>query len=1384
MKYVKSILFVVLGLVNLNAYSQCTILSDSTVCLDEPIGFSVQSSTTVSSISWDFGDGNNSSQITPFHRYTSIGSKTVKASVSLVGGGSCTVIKKVFVHDPPKVDIRISPNSKYCLTDNLICLIDSTKKGQTGLAIAKRIILWGDGNKTETVNPSPGSICFKYKVSGKFTITVEEINTRGCSEYKEIDVEVFPKYEPSFYLDSTARACDGVTLCLKSDSTSVNPIVDYFRWDFGDGSFDTTNLLGTCHKFTSDGLKTIRMIVRTKDGCLGTTENSYFVSLPKVNFDLTKDSQNVKCFPNAFSYSQKEDSRYEYAWWYTDSNGVVIDGLGENHSTFMAPMDVGKYIIFMSINDGFCKKTTVVDTVQSIGVNAEMSVFNNLQCDPLDTVYVCQKSTFYLTDTAVYFWNFKDSAAPQCTTDMYQDTGKGNNCNFWWGPKAQHFYGVDSCTEARLIARDLKFGCIDSTSEGVVIGRSGRKDFSFYANKFCVGLDDANLINFRRPPCGSSEVKINLDSACGKDDFRFWRSGNIYTSTCDTSRWITVGIAVQNGSVKIYRSCDSNDYYIDSSKMCRDTFWYHNWFQLQPTPVPSFKYNVETCVPALSSVELDFPTQPLVRNIFYDWGDGVIDTITMPDVYDSMPKRYHTYQDAAEFEVRVTMRTDSNCIADRFIPEFTGYRNGFNFDSSVCIGYEQTMFDSLWYWPDPETFPWRDTSKGKPEQLSWDFGDGRGFVTSGPKPKISYGDRGVYTIKMASVDRHGCHDTAEQRIYVGGSKAGIKAINKQIVCDDDIQFFDSSISTNVEDSITEHKWLFGDGRTPSYEKDPFHFYSIFGKYEITHIVTSANGCKDTATESLIVDGPVPSFDIITDTVGCAPHTVTFSNNSRNVSNYIWYFGDNANTTLSTSMDTNVSFTYTQPGTYYIYLYGSDSVLDLENSDIRFCQGIFPDTTQDVYPVRRVVVLPIPPADFDLQESACVGEEITLVDRSDAIYEDLYWYISNGDTVMTTRQNGTYTFDTSGVYTVFFAPRYVPVGTYSGPCFDTLSKSITIHPRPVAAFELARLDCDGNATFNNTSEGAQTYAWNFGDPDIPDSDVDNPTVKYDSGTYTVTLEATNAFGCKDTTDRVVDYDPNNKVVADLKVDPIEGCAPLRIRISNIPSISDNYWDMGDGNIYNDTVITTHLYDTAGSYPIVFTATDSTSCNISDTFEVTVNAIQRPLAGFFAKTNFCTGEVSFKNLSVDAQTYLWDFGDGRTSKEKSPVIHYKNDGNYTVTLTVNDTLICRSQFINDINVETTKDTGLLIPNVFTPDYDDYNKCYSIEGASPACYDFKIKIYNRWGDIVFESDDVRECWDGRDVKTNVEYPSGTYYSIINVTNKFSGEEEEITGTITLIR
>lgn len=185
------------------------------------------------------------------------------------------------------------------------------------------------------------------------------------------------------------------------------------------------------------------------------------------------------------------------------------------------------------------------------------------------------------------------------------------------------------------------------------------------------------------------------------------------------------------------------------------------------------------------------------------------------------------------------------------------------------------------------------------------------------------------------------------------------------------------------------------------------------------------------------------------------------------------------------------------------------------------------------------------------------------------------------------------------------------------------------------------------------------------------------------------------------------------------------------------------------------------------------TGSDSCGVgNDSVIVYVAAAVTPQ--FEYTTTPCSDAVIFRNLTQGGNQFEWHFGDGNHSTAASP-IHSYPVGTYDVQLISNPGSSCSDTIIQNINVEgTTND--IWIPNAFTPNADGKNERFIIFG-SPECFSGKLYIFDRWGELIWQTDSpMTEFWDGR-YKGNV-VENGVYVW------KLAGEDEHRQGRVSVIR
>jgi gliding motility-associated-like protein len=220
---------------------------------------------------------------------------------------------------------------------------------------------------------------------------------------------------------------------------------------------------------------------------------------------------------------------------------------------------------------------------------------------------------------------------------------------------------------------------------------------------------------------------------------------------------------------------------------------------------------------------------------------------------------------------------------------------------------------------------------------------------------------------------------------------------------------------------------------------------------------------------------------------------------------------------------------------------------------------------------------------------------------------------------------------------------------------------------------------------------------------------------------------------------------------------EGCMPLRVNFTNTSTYGVSYlWNFGDGTVSNQEN-PTHVYYQPGTYNVALTVTGPGGD--TDVEIKTGVAIVHPRAEAFFTVNppviAVPDQVYFLNLSTNATIYAWDFGDGTTSTDFSPYHFYETLGWHPVTLIANNEFNCPDSFRVEQAVLGNVDSQIAFPNAFTPTangpsggYWTVNEMFNNDIFFPiykGVDEFEMQIFNRWGELLFETKDVRQGWDG---------------------------------------
>ncbi len=420
------------------------------------------------------------------------------------------------------------------------------------------------------------------------------------------------------------------------------------------------------------------------------------------------------------------------------------------------------------------------------------------------------------------------------------------------------------------------------------------------------------------------------------------------------------------------------------------------------------------------------------------------------------------------------------------------------------------------------------------------------------------------------------------------------------------------------------------------------------------------------------------------------------------------------------------------------------------------------------PERLEVFVYKPTLDLGEDRTICEGSNELLVLEPD--YEEYFWNDQPG--------TNEFVINTEGIIKLEVKDKY---GCWTG---DSISVIETNKPEPEFTVNIDTLN--RSVSLFNLSDSTWQYYWDFGDGTY--SNAYNPGIHTysDLGAYEITLSA-NANGCSGTISREF------SIVGTLQADFVaefEGCAPVEITFINLSTGAESYyWDFGNGNSSSDEAPVT-LYSEPGIYEVSLYAKKDTVISISKK-SIFVN--EAPIADFDISLSETTTfkEIDFINKSSDAVKYLWDFGDGETSELYETIHSYSSKGVYDVSLSVWSEAGCFDSLLINNAITVKQDCRILFPNGFIPNkngpsggyYDAAQKIDNNEVFHPIYENldaYELKIYNRWGELIFISRNIDIGWDGY-YKGKLA-PQDTYIYDAKATC-ISGEEISAIGSVTLI-
>jgi PKD repeat protein len=627
--------------------------------------------------------------------------------------------------------------------------------------------------------------------------------------------------------------------------------------------------------------------------------------------------------------------------------------------------------------------------------------------------------------------------------------------------------------------------------------------------------------------------------------------------------------------------------------------------------------------------------------------------------------------------------------------------------------------------------------------LHWDFGDTQS--ATGNVGSHTFTDRRAYTIVLTGRNNTTqCEVKKEILVNIRDVEARFDVDVLKPCKGAPVTFTDQS------DDVAAWSWEFGDGKSDT-QQNTSTSYDQPGPYTVKLTATDADGCKSAKTVNVEVLNINGNFSY-TAASNCTELTCAFTDISTAnppVDEWFWDFGDGA-----TDDKQNPEHVYTAAGNYAV-------ALTLKNAE-GTCTFMMHDA----------VKFTIPEPDFVANKPGnCMDVDIQFTNYS---RNSLTYAWDFGDGAQTSVEtHPRISYDETGLYDVTLKakdqfgcektltrPQYISI-TQPKALFEAQGETTAKCPKLVSTFE-------------DKSEGnIATWWWDSGDGQNSSAQPSISFTYLRPGEFDVTLTVTDINGCTDvmTAPKLINVGGPYGTFSALSAGPF--CLSDSVFFAAQATNAVSYeWDFADGLVRTQPEATAaHKYKQTGTFHLGLMLDDGLGCRLPADGTLAIAVLDTAKVDFHFASCIFTGEESAFTVDPpqDDMTYTWTV-DGETTgsgKELPTVIN--TPGNHQVVLTAVNPQGCPSRITYDVAVQGDV---VFVPNVFTPNgFDNLNSTFEVVGVERSTWD--LKVFNRWGDPVFEQRDYKNDWNAAGLSTGVYYyllqnnvcPGREYKGVVSV-------------------
>ncbi|MCB0802287.1 MAG: PKD domain-containing protein [Flavobacteriales bacterium] len=1377
---------------------------------------------------WDFGNGNTSTLQNPIANYTSIGTYSVSLKVTN-GVNEDTEIKTNFIRVYKKPIASISVGSHTGCPPLPVTFISTSTPGDG--ALQSYIWDFGDGSPAGTTK----TVTHTYQTGGIYPVSLQVFDINGCSNSTTFNsVQVTKAPTANFSAFNSTSACT-IPYTVNFNNTSSGSGLSHL-WNFGDGN--TSTQASPTHTYTTLGKYTVSLKV-SDSNCSDTQVATDFVKLENVNAEFNLGHDTI-CFGQALNITNLSTGASSYLWDfgnntnaskpnptvnYSDSGWFQIKLLATNGATCTSTKIDSIYVQkvkanYISNKHNICNNPDTIQLTAS-GYNVSNYSWSYYQNDTLrkssgssleiiqvnkgifsDTLFA--KSAFGCVDTVVNDSNrivrfmkikfqeiYQSGCMPLKVKHRYYVFGTDStnqwNWNFGNGDSSQVRF-PDSITydtagsyEAKLITK-TPYGCIAEATALVEVGTKQIPNFFIQYDTICPKdtifitdlSSDTSIIENRSFTAKTQEFDL------GAYDSTFQ---HVYFTNFQDTGYYSVELKV------IDRGCEA--------KLKLDSMFFVDG------PIGEIDF-IANCQNRLQTQFLG--TIKRATRFYWDFGDG-----SPLDSINQNPN--HSYQAFGVFNVKLSIYNDSsgcpaiidsikidlnppplpqiitvqkdmciNTVSRSTYSPIGYYRNPFwligdtlsdslvfldsNFIKGQKIvtlrlndylGCPYTLHDTIRTYDPKADFTsnsgincvpfnvnFRDASLVDTNIVSyqWDFGNGS---TSNLKnPTTSYLNFGAYDVSLKIGNAFGCYDSILKPDYILSARldAKFREFKTKICQGESIFFRNESIA---EDPV--YAWNFGDNSPINNQTNPTHTFNKAGVFTVTLNVTDSNGCTASYSKpNLIVVEAKPIADFSSDTskAKCYPLAVNFTDQSiGNINTWNWKFGDQ-----SSSIFQNPFHNYTLPGNYDV---------ELMVETINGCKDtvLKPQYIQTKGPV----------ASFTKdKDSICINESVRFEILNSTNTYSYSWDFGDGSSAIGNPIN--HTFNKTGT----LYPTLI-LSDSSGQCIVPIKDTLFIQ-NVFAEFDMSdSLGCEIPYTvnFTNQSVGASQFNWLINNTAFNNN---NPSFTFNQyGVFNAKLIINSNIGCKDTLQKSI-------VIAQKPIPIVSPDTGLCLGDTVLLQASGAafYEWKPNYNLSAYLSASTLAYpDSSTIYQVILKSTEG--CTDSASVEVIVPKI--PLGFTINDTSLIIGEQILGNIYVGKNfNYRWSPPDGLSCTDcYNPTIQPLQNRTYFIHIF--DDFGCFN-ILDTLNVSVDEKYSLDVPKAFSPNGDHINDVIFAKGWGLKEL-IAFKIYNRFGELIFESNQFEVGWDGT-YKGNPQAIETYVYTVEALT--FGNKVLSKKGNITLIR